>query len=105
MMYRDNREATNVSWLPEIVMGEGMPHKPSTQPRGGSVGTTKSLSYVASTLILLALTSVRSIAADAPAGSAAPTTKPGQVGEWTVRGHVPPEKFVIQSHRGAGELA
>jgi glycerophosphoryl diester phosphodiesterase len=24
---------------------------------------------------------------------------------WTVRGHVPPEKFVIQSHRGAGELA
>jgi glycerophosphoryl diester phosphodiesterase len=24
---------------------------------------------------------------------------------WTVRGHVPVEKFVIQSHRGAGELA
>ncbi|MEO6036591.1 MAG: glycerophosphodiester phosphodiesterase family protein [Verrucomicrobiota bacterium] len=24
---------------------------------------------------------------------------------WTVRGHVLPEKFVIQSHRGAGELA
>lgn len=24
---------------------------------------------------------------------------------WTVRGHVPPEKFVIQSHRGAGVLA
>lgn len=25
--------------------------------------------------------------------------------EWTVRGHVPPEKFLIQSHRGAGVLA
>jgi glycerophosphoryl diester phosphodiesterase len=25
--------------------------------------------------------------------------------QWTVRGHVPQEKFVIQSHRGAGELA
>ncbi|MDB6027077.1 MAG: Glycerophosphoryl diester phosphodiesterase [Verrucomicrobiales bacterium] len=24
--------------------------------------------------------------------------------QWTVRGHVPPDKFVIQSHRGAGEL-
>ncbi|HYE21553.1 MAG TPA: glycerophosphodiester phosphodiesterase family protein [Tepidisphaeraceae bacterium] len=24
---------------------------------------------------------------------------------WTVRGHVPPDQFVIQSHRGAGELA
>jgi glycerophosphoryl diester phosphodiesterase len=24
---------------------------------------------------------------------------------WTVRGHLPPEQFVIQSHRGAGELA
>ena len=24
---------------------------------------------------------------------------------WTVCGHIPPEKFVIQSHRGAGELA
>jgi glycerophosphoryl diester phosphodiesterase len=25
--------------------------------------------------------------------------------QWTVRGHIPPEKFIIQSHRGAGELA
>ena len=25
--------------------------------------------------------------------------------EWTVRGNLPPEKFVIQSHRGAGVLA
>jgi len=24
---------------------------------------------------------------------------------WTVRGHLPPERFIIQSHRGAGELA
>jgi glycerophosphoryl diester phosphodiesterase len=30
---------------------------------------------------------------------------PPSKGEWTVRGHVPPEKFVIQSHRGAGTLA
>jgi len=26
-------------------------------------------------------------------------------GQWTICGHIPPEKFVIQSHRGAGELA
>src|ERR1044071_6274608 len=25
--------------------------------------------------------------------------------DWTVRNNLPPEKFVIQSHRGAGELA
>jgi len=25
--------------------------------------------------------------------------------DWTVRGNVPPEQFIIQSHRGAGELA
>ncbi len=25
--------------------------------------------------------------------------------KWTLRGHIPPEQFVIQSHRGAGELA
>jgi glycerophosphoryl diester phosphodiesterase len=25
--------------------------------------------------------------------------------DWTVRGHVPPEKFVVQAHRGAGVLA
>jgi glycerophosphoryl diester phosphodiesterase len=25
--------------------------------------------------------------------------------QWTICGHIPPEKFVIQSHRGAGELA
>ena len=24
---------------------------------------------------------------------------------WTVRGHIPPDQFLIQSHRGAGELA
>jgi glycerophosphoryl diester phosphodiesterase len=28
-----------------------------------------------------------------------------QKNQWTVRGHIPPEKFIIQSHRGAGELA
>jgi glycerophosphoryl diester phosphodiesterase len=27
------------------------------------------------------------------------------VSPWTIRGHVPPEQFVIQSHRGAGELS
>src|SRR6188508_2882238 len=25
--------------------------------------------------------------------------------DWTIKGHVPPEQFIIQSHRGAGELA
>lgn len=25
--------------------------------------------------------------------------------DWTIRGHIAPEKFIIQSHRGAGELA
>lgn len=25
--------------------------------------------------------------------------------QWTVRGNIPPKKFIIQSHRGAGELA
>src|SRR6188472_834017 len=36
-----------------------------------------------------------------------PALRPGESSksEWTVRGHVSPEKFVIQSHRGAGELA
>src|SRR5829696_3434158 len=24
---------------------------------------------------------------------------------WTVRGHIPPEKFIVQAHRGAGVLA
>jgi len=30
---------------------------------------------------------------------------PGVPAAWTVRGHLPLEQFVIQSHRGAGELA
>jgi glycerophosphoryl diester phosphodiesterase len=30
---------------------------------------------------------------------------PVPTAQWTVRGHISPEKFVIQSHRGAGELA
>jgi glycerophosphoryl diester phosphodiesterase len=25
--------------------------------------------------------------------------------DWTIKGHIPPDQFVIQSHRGAGELA
>jgi glycerophosphoryl diester phosphodiesterase len=37
----------------------------------------------------------------APAARAQAPTKP----DWTVRGHLPEEQFVIQSHRGAGELA
>jgi glycerophosphoryl diester phosphodiesterase len=28
-----------------------------------------------------------------------------QKSDWTIRGHIAPEQFVIQSHRGAGELA
>jgi glycerophosphoryl diester phosphodiesterase len=34
---------------------------------------------------------------------AAPATRPAD--KWTVRGNLPPERFVIQSHRGAGDLA
>jgi glycerophosphoryl diester phosphodiesterase len=37
---------------------------------------------------------------------AAPGTgKKSNSGQWTIRGNIPPEKFIIQSHRGAGELA
>ena len=32
------------------------------------------------------------------------TTQPMR-SDWTVRGHVPPDQFVVQAHRGAGELA
>lgn len=32
-------------------------------------------------------------------------TKPGLKSDWNVRDHVPLEKFIIQSHRGAGVLA
>ncbi len=39
-------------------------------------------------------------AAVAQAANAAATSS-----NWTVRGNLPPEQFVIQSHRGAGELA
>jgi glycerophosphoryl diester phosphodiesterase len=34
-----------------------------------------------------------------------PIPDPAPTAPWTIRGHIPPEKFVIQSHRGAGELA
>jgi glycerophosphoryl diester phosphodiesterase len=34
----------------------------------------------------------------------AATTQPAR-SDWTVRGHVPPEQFIVQAHRGAGELA
>src|SRR5688500_12541736 len=40
----------------------------------------------------------------APAFAAAPTAGPA-VSQWTVRGNLPREQFIIQSHRGAGELA
>ncbi len=36
---------------------------------------------------------------------ARPTESISQRSDWTVRGHVPINEFVIQSHRGAGELA
>src|SRR5438309_9548772 len=32
------------------------------------------------------------------------TTQPMR-SEWTVRGHVPVGEFIVQAHRGAGELA
>lgn len=40
----------------------------------------------------------------APLLSADPVAAPHQQAQWTVRGNLAPEKFVIQSHRGAGEL-
>jgi glycerophosphoryl diester phosphodiesterase len=49
-----------------------------------------------------------SLSREAPAAArpAGPATAPAVAGEpWTVRGHLPPEQFVIQSHRGAGDLA
>lgn len=35
----------------------------------------------------------------------AATPQPAAGAQWTIRGNLPPEKFVIQSHRGAGVLA
>ena len=48
-----------------------------------------------------------SAAIGAATGFAQPKTGVTRAGDenWTVRGHLPPEQFVIQSHRGAGELA
>ncbi len=40
-----------------------------------------------------------------PAIASAPDRPAGGASAWTICGHVPPERFVIQSHRGAGELA
>jgi len=58
---------------------------------------------------LLACTSL-SVALCACAQSPPTAAKPPVPGapaqaDWTVRGNLPPEQFVIQSHRGAGELA
>jgi glycerophosphoryl diester phosphodiesterase len=47
-------------------------------------------------LIVLALVSLNASGQDK---TPSPTSA-----NWTVRGHIPPEKFVIQSHHGAGEL-
>jgi glycerophosphoryl diester phosphodiesterase len=56
-------------------------------------------------LVLLAM-SRGLLAADAPKSPLAEAPRaPAPLSDWTVRGHLPPEKFVIQSHRGAGELA
>ncbi|MBP7951845.1 MAG: glycerophosphodiester phosphodiesterase family protein [Verrucomicrobiales bacterium] len=48
---------------------------------------------------MLALSVLLSLAAPHPASVAE------SADNWNVRGHVPVEKFIIQSHRGAGELA
>src|SRR3954465_5801983 len=56
-------------------------------------------------LVLVAITRALP-AADAPTQPPpAGTPAAAALSDWTVRGHLPPEKFVIQSHRGAGELA
>jgi glycerophosphoryl diester phosphodiesterase len=51
--------------------------------------------------LCLALCAARLLAANPAEPSASSPPAPG----WTICGHIPPERFVIQSHRGAGELA
>jgi glycerophosphoryl diester phosphodiesterase len=46
-----------------------------------------------------------SAAPDEPASSSSSMADPASSTQWTVRGHVPLENFILQSHRGAGELA
>ncbi|MGB7158110.1 MAG: glycerophosphodiester phosphodiesterase family protein [Tepidisphaeraceae bacterium] len=52
---------------------------------------------------LMPLFAIFALAACAIAASPA-TTRPA-VSAWTIRGNLPPEQFIIQSHRGAGELS
>jgi glycerophosphoryl diester phosphodiesterase len=45
------------------------------------------------------------LATSALACAASPPAKPTTSDTWTVRGHVPLESFIVQAHRGAGELS
>ena len=62
------------------------------------ISNTQIVNRTAQTLLSLALCTCGCIAQE----SSAPAN-PANRG-WTVRGHIPLEKFVIYSHRGAGEL-
>jgi len=54
--------------------------------------------------LALALSALNLEAQAQPAPPKAPESSPLR-SPWNVRDHVPPDRFVIQSHRGAGELA
>ncbi|WP_435016766.1 glycerophosphodiester phosphodiesterase [Tundrisphaera sp. TA3] len=47
---------------------------------------------------IICLASILLVAASAPAPAQ-------ELARWTVRGHLPREQFIVQAHRGAGELA
>ncbi len=51
--------------------------------------------------LLFALLTPPARAADAPPAATSPPAK----SDWTIRGHLTADQFVIQSHRGAGDLA
>ena len=57
------------------------------------------------TTFLIATGGIACCFAQAPAADPGSAAKPAASSQWTIRGHVPPEQFVIQSHRGAGTLA
>lgn len=54
---------------------------------------------------ILALCAVTGLLASACVVQGDKASAKADPNHWTVRGHLPPEKFVVQSHRGAGELA
>ncbi len=62
------------------------------------ISDTQIVNRTAQTLLSLALCTCGCVAQE----SSVPANTANR--SWTVRGHIPLEKFVIYSHRGAGEL-